>query len=223
MDFGRTPSGKEGGVLDGQIFAFLGVAALLIVTPGPDMALIAKHALGGGQRAGLLASAGVLTGLVGWALLAALGLAALLSASATAFAVLKLAGSAYLVFIGLQTLWQSRQTPAADTDLQATPSTNSRLTPYRQGLFSNLLNPKVGLFYTTFLPQFVAADDPFLTKTVLLALLHLILSVAWLVWYVRIVVKASEMLRRPIVRRWLDRTTGAVLVGLGLRLAMERR
>lgn len=214
-------------MLDGQVFAFLGVAALLVVTPGPDMALIAKHALVGGRRAASLAAGGVLTGLLGWALLSALGLAALLNASATAFAALKLVGGAYLVFLGLQTIWQSRRrdadAAAAGWSVSAADAGTTGSRAYRQGVLSNLLNPKVGVFYTTFLPQFVSPDDPVLAKTVLLALLHVLISIAWLAWYVRLVVVASEVLRRPRVRRWLDRATGAVLVALGLRLATERR
>ncbi len=94
---------------------------------------------------------------------------------------------------------------------------------YRQGLLSNLFNPTVGVFYATFLPQFVPAGEPVLSRLAILALVHILMGLAWLAWYVHIVVKAGKVLRRPLVRRWLDRTTGAVLVALGLRLATERR
>ena len=211
-------------MLGGQVVAFLGVAALVTMTPGPDMALIAKHAFVGGRRAAWLASIGILTGLLGWALLSALGLVALLNASAPAFATLKLVGGAYLVFVGFQTLWQSRRREvAAASDLPPVDAGTTDFGAYRQGVLSNLLNPKVGVFYATLLPQFVSAGDPVLAKTVFLAFLHLLISIAWLAWYVRLVVKASDVLRRSRVRRWLDRATGAVLIALGLRLATERR
>lgn len=210
---------------DGRFIAFLGVALLLTITPGADMALVTKHALGCGRRAALQAAGGIITGLVVWAGLSAAGLAALLAASATAFTIVKFLGGAYLIYLGAQTLWETRhrggEASAQPAMLPAERVTGRRA--YVQGLLSNLLNPKVGVFYTTLLPQFVVQDRPAVPQLLLLAVTHLLTGVVWLVWYVQIVVKAGEWLRRPRVRRWLDRATGAVLVGLGLRLATERR
>ncbi|HSU66522.1 MAG TPA: LysE family translocator, partial [Tepidisphaeraceae bacterium] len=94
---------------------------------------------------------------------------------------------------------------------------------YRQGLLTNLLNPKVGLFYTTFLPQFVAPDDPVLLKSVLLGTIHNVMGVVWLTGYAYLVTRAGDVLRRPQIKRAIDRLTGAVLIALGLRLAVEER
>lgn len=211
-------------MLDRQFVAFLGVALLLIVTPGADMALLTKLTLVNGRRAAIQAGLGIITGLVVWATLSAAGLAALLNTSAVAFTVLKVVGGAYLVYLGLRTLWETRWSDAsAETEPligEARQLTGSRA--YRQGLLSNLLNPKVGVFYTTFLPQFVSADDPAIPQLTLLALAHILLSLIWLPCFIQMVVKAGEMLRRPSIRCWLDRATGAVLVALGLRLATER-
>jgi RhtB (resistance to homoserine/threonine) family protein len=212
-------------VPEGQLVAFLGVALLLTVTPGADMALVTRQALSSGHRAAVQTTFGIITGLVVWATLSAAGLAALLTTSATAFAVLKLLGAAYLVYLGLQTLWQTRQGNAPAAPGQRVPGTDRVTGPqaYRQGLLSNLLNPKVGVFYTTFLPQFVAADAPALPQLLTLALLHIVMGLVWLLAYTQLVVTAGDWLRRPPIRRWLDRLTGAVLVALGLRLAVERR
>ncbi len=211
--------------MDGQVLAFLGVAVLMTVTPGADMALLTKQALMNGRRAAFQTVFGITTGLVVWTALTAVGLAALLNASATAFTVLKLAGGAYLVYIGLQTIWQTRQRAAGnDPTVQAAGA--ARITgrqAYRQGLLSNLLNPKIGVFFTSFLPQFVSVDEPALPKLAFLGLIQIVIGIVWLAWYVQLVVKAGDLLRRPRVRRWLDRATGAVLIGLGLRLATERR
>jgi RhtB (resistance to homoserine/threonine) family protein len=208
--------------MDARFLAFVGVAALLTVTPGADMALVTKHALGGGRRAAFLATLGITVGTLLWAAASGLGLAALLNASATAFTALKLAGAAYLILIGVQTVWQSRG-GAAGT---AAATANRRLgdgRAFRQGLLTNLLNPKVGVFYTSFLPQFIEPGDPVFVRSLLLALVHLTIGVAWLTVYAAAVTRAGDVLRRPRVKRTLDRVTGAVLVGLGVRLAVEER
>jgi threonine/homoserine/homoserine lactone efflux protein len=212
-------------MVDGQFVAFLGVAVLLTVTPGADMALLTRHALLRGRAAAMHAAYGIVTGLVVWAMLATAGLAALLTASATAFTVLKVVGGAYLVYLGLQTLWQARGVAAGEAAERAGQALTP-LTPilaYRQGLLSNLLNPKVGVFYTTFLPQFVSPDGPAVPQLAFLAAVHIVMGLAWLITYVRLVMRAGDVLRRPQVRLWLERTTGAVLVGLGLRLATSPR
>ena len=208
-----------------HLLAFVAVATLLTITPGADMALVTRHALAGGRRPALFASSGIVSGLFVWAALSAVGIAALLSASATAFATLKLAGAAYLIYLGGRALWATRrgypavsgaedpEAPVAATGGQA----------YRQGLLSNLLNPKVGVFYTSFLPQFVTVDHGVAAQSLGLALIHILIGIVWLVVYTGIVVRAGAVLRRPGVRIWLDRVTGTVLVALGLRLATEPR
>lgn len=212
-------------MVDPQVFAFLGVSVLVTITPGADMALMTKHALTSGRRTAFMAALGITNGLFVWAALSAAGVAAILNASATAFTVLKLAGGAYLIFLGLRTILRTRGR-ADDAQLNPLAARAVRTTDaqaYRQGLFTNLLNPKPGVFFTSFLPQFVSADDHALAKSLALALVHILIGLVWMAWYIQVVVKASKFLTRPSVRRWLDRATGAVLVALGLRLAVERR
>ena len=176
------------------------------------MALVTRHALGaGGLGAALRASAGILAGLIVWGVAAAVGVAAVLATSATAFTVLKLAGAAYLVYLGARAiLGGTHAAPPA------------RGTPLKQGLLSNLLNPKIAVFYTTVIPQFVDPTDP-LVMPLLLTALHLAMGVIWLPAYAWLVTRAGEYLRRPRVTRALERVTGTVLIALGLRLAFERR
>ncbi len=212
--------------MDSRTLAFVGVAALLTVTPGADMAVVTRTALGQGRRAALLATLGINIGVLAWSLASAIGLAALLTASATAFTIVKFAGAAYLVFLGVQSIAGTfrRETAAAATADHQTPSTLSRSSwaPFRQGLLTNLLNPKVGVFYTTFLPQFIGPGDPVLAKSVLLGCIHNAMGLLWLIGYAYLVTKAGDVLRRPSIRRALDRFTGAVLVALGVRLAVEK-
>jgi len=200
-----------------QLVSFLAVSAVLIVVPGPDMALVARYALMGGRRAALVASIGVSTGLTIWTLAASVGLAALLRQSEPAFVALKVVGVSYLVFLGIQALraaWRPRETGATMPHARAHHA-------FRQGLLSNLGNPKIAVFFTSFLPQFTSAGASFLSLLVL-GLLFCAMTFVWLVAYGTVVAKAGDVLRRPRVRRVLEGLTGAVLLAFGVRLATER-
>ncbi|MGI8586057.1 MAG: LysE family translocator [Thermoleophilaceae bacterium] len=207
-------------------FAFAGVAALLTISPGADMALVTRAALADGRGPAFATTLGICLGLVLWALASAVGLAALLSASATAFLVVKVAGATYLVALGVLALRRAlRGGPAGGAGgVASAPARHPRRgSAFRQGLVSNLLNPKIAVFYTTVLPQFIAPGDPALAVSLVLVVIHVCLTLAWLSGYAYAVARAGEVLRRPIVRRALDALTGAVLVGLGVRLAFVQR
>ncbi|HUK97616.1 MAG TPA: LysE family translocator [Gaiellaceae bacterium] len=199
------------------LLPFFAISILLIVIPGPDTAVVTKNALVGGRRGGMLSALGVSTGLAVWTLAAALGIAALLQASAVAFFALKVAGALYLTWIGIQML------RARD---QMSPGAGLRLASggkaLRQGLLSDLGNPKVAVFFTSFLPQFVHGGVVFL-PLLLLGSIFAVLTLAWLAVYSLVIGNTSALLRRPAVRRTLDRITGVVLIGFGVRLALERR
>jgi threonine/homoserine/homoserine lactone efflux protein len=213
--------------MDPRLLAFIGVAALLTITPGADMALVTRTALARGRQAALFTALGINAGLLAWGIASGIGLAALLAASATAFTVLKLAGAAYLIVLGLRTLWQARArsvAPAHGGEHRAPglpPAAGSAA--FMQGLVNNLLNPKIGIFYTTFLPQFIAPGEPVLSRSVLLAGIHIVLGLLWLSGYAYAVTRAGDVLRRPRVKQVLDRLTGTVLLAFGLRLALDHR
>jgi threonine/homoserine/homoserine lactone efflux protein len=194
--------------------AFLGVSAIVIVTPGQDTALTIRNTLLGGRRSGIRTAAGVAGGQAVWALATSAGVAAVLQASEPAFVAVKLAGAVYLVFLGLQTL-----TPALRSGTSK-PRTSPRGRPLRQGLVSNLGNPKMAIFFTSLLPQFTTS--PSFGSLLALGLVFCSLTLVWLTAYAFAVAKAGDFLRRSRVRRALDALTGAVLVALGLRLAAER-
>ena len=199
---------------------FLLISVLLILIPGPDTADVTKNALLGGRQLGIAASLGVSIGLVVWTAAAALGLAALLQASDVAFNALKIAGAAYLIWIGVQML-RARDTLSA---LSGQPvGRGHSVRALRQGLLSDLGNPKVAVFFTSFLPQFVhGTGSPFL-PLLLLGVTFAVLTLAWLIVYSTVVGHASDFIRRPSVRKVLDRFTGVVLIGFGVRLAFEHR
>ncbi|MBZ4321326.1 LysE family translocator [Streptomyces huiliensis] len=203
-----------------QIATAAGVLALLTVVPGPDMAVVTKRAVAAGRAEGLRTAAGITAGLLAWGVCTVVGLAAVLAASAEAYLAVKLLGAGYLAFLGLQALWQSRRgAPAPAPAAEAAPR-NSR-GAFASGLISNLLNPKIAVFYTGVLPTLAPDGLSTAAGMSLLVLLHAALTLAWLGTYVYVVSRARSVFERPRVRRALDRVTGVVLLGFGLRLAAE--
>jgi threonine/homoserine/homoserine lactone efflux protein len=201
-----------------QFAAFLAVSALVIVTPGQDTALTIRNSLLGGRRGGIATAAGVSTGQALWALATSFGIAALLRASEPAFVGLKLAGAAYLVYLGGHALVAAfRRVP--ETRRTLARKVLEPRTAYRQGVLSNLGNPKMAIFFTSLLPQFGGSFVSLLA----LGLVFCVLTLTWLTAYAVGVARAGDLLRRPRIRRTLDAVTGTVLVALGLRLAAERR
>jgi threonine/homoserine/homoserine lactone efflux protein len=201
-------------MLDGQVLAFCGVALVLAVTPGPDMALVLRNSVRGGRSAGLRTVAGISVGLIVWGLASAFGVAAVLAASSTVFTALKIAGGIYLVYLGVQTFRALRRNGPIERT-----SAPARGSPFRQGLVTNVLNPKLAVFFTTLLPQFISADDPYFAKALLLAVLFVLIGLAWLVTYTFVVDTIARSLR---FRTTVEAISGAVLVALGVRLVVER-
>jgi threonine/homoserine/homoserine lactone efflux protein len=195
------------------------------VTPGPDTALTIRNTLGGGQPGGLGTALGVATGQAVWTLAASAGVAALLVASTSAFAALRLAGAAYLGWLGAQALWAAVRTPRVKA-VAAEPGRSRRLAPsaaFRQGVLSNLANPKMAVFFTSLLPQFAPGGRASFSALVALGLLFCAMTLGWLAAYAAVVARAGDVLRRLGVRRALEAVTGFALLALGARLALERR
>ena len=198
--------------------AFLAVSALVIATPGQDTALTIRNTLLGRRRSGVFTALGVACGQACWTVAASAGLVALLRASAPVFETVRLVGAAYVVFLGAQALRDAIRGGRADTGGSAAATRLPGAAAFRQGLLSNLGNPKMALFFTSLLPQFA---DSFVSL-VGLGLVFSSLTLAWLSGYAVVVGKAGDVLRRSRVRRALDAVTGTVLVAFGLRLATER-
>jgi threonine/homoserine/homoserine lactone efflux protein len=199
--------------------AFVALSVVVIVTPGQDTALTIRNTLFGGRRSGLFTAAGVSIGQATWAVATSAGLAAVVTASAPAFDTLKVVGAAYLVFLGAQTLrgaYAGRS--GGETRLGARSLPPRRA--FRQGVISNLGNPKMAVFFPSLLPQFAAR--PSFGTLLLLGLIFSSLTLAWLSAYAVAVARARSVLERPRARRLLDGVTGTALVALGVRLAAER-
>ncbi|HEY2655500.1 MAG TPA: LysE family translocator [Solirubrobacteraceae bacterium] len=205
-----------------HLLVFIGVAAIVIVVPGPDTAVVTKNVLVHGRRAAFGTSLGVSAGLSVWTLAAAIGVASLVRASAVAFTVLKLIGALYLVWLGLQALRAAGQTDSGALRSANKPAMGA-LGGFRQGFLSDLANPKIGIFFTSLLPQFVDPGHPVLLPFLALGAVFVLMTVVWLSAYCLIAARAAATLQRPRVRAAMDRFTGVVLIALGLRLAIEHR
>jgi len=202
------------------LVAFTLAAGLLTVTPGLDTAMVLRTSIAEGRRRAALAALGVVAGCLTWGLAVALGLGVLLDASRLGYTLLKWAGAAYLIWLGFRLVTRPR------TRFDLAPESVSRSVEtnwWLRGLLTNALNPKVGVFYISFLPQFVptgVAPAPFI---VLLAVIHACLGMAWFAVLIGATAPLSGWLARGAVVRWLDRLTGAVFIGFGLKLALDRR
>jgi threonine/homoserine/homoserine lactone efflux protein len=207
-----------------QALAFLGISALVIVTPGQDTLLTVRHTLAGGRRAGIATALGVSCGQAVWTVATSAGISALLVASEPMFMAVKLLGAAYLMYLGLQTLWSA----VTGTGRPAGPSPESRdrLPPtvaFRRGVLSNLANPKMAIFFSSLLPQFIPTGAPSFLVLLGLGLVFCTMTLSWLAGYAVVVARAGDVLRRGRVRRTLEAVTGAALVALGIGLVLEPR
>jgi threonine/homoserine/homoserine lactone efflux protein len=207
--------------VDSRLIAFIGMAALLTIAPGPDMALVLRNALLGGRRTILPTAAGICSGAIAWGAASSLGVAALLAASAQLYEALKLAGAAYLVILGIVALREALGPRGADRARRGS-SSRSRWGAYRLGLVNDLLNPKMGVFYVTFLPQFIAPGQPVFATSIMLACIHAAMGLTWLTIYGYGATRLADVFTGGRVRQALEATTGAVLVAFGLRLAADR-
>nr|WP_269810634.1 LysE family translocator [Kineosporia rhizophila] len=205
------------------LWSFALVVGLLTLTPGLDTALIVRTAAIGHSRRAWGVVAGIQTGTLTWGILTSLGITAVLTASALAYEVLRWAGAAYLLWMGLSMLWSTRRPaagePTMDESGPATGEGGGFRSGWRQGTVTNLLNPKMGAFYVALLPQFIPAGASPLTFGVLLACVHIALGVVWSTILVLVARRLRNVLQRPAARRVMDRVTGTVIAGFGIKLA----
>lgn len=212
------------------VLSFAVVAGLLTMTPGLDTVLVLRASITGGHRAGFASAFGICAGLLAWGVAAAIGVSALLATSQVAYDILRIGGAGYMVFLGARLIWQRRPgaTPpsvaeaADDVSDGATegPAAHRPLrTDFMRGFLTNLLNPKIGVFYVAVLPQFLPSNAPSAVAGLVLACVHVLES---LIWFTALILGSQLLrasLRRPSVQTWTDRITGGVLIGFGVRIA----
>lgn len=207
-------------MIDTQFLAFAGISLLLAVTPGPDMAVVTKNALAHGRRGVVLTTSGIGLALVIWVCATAIGLSALLRTSGQVLFALKLVGASYLAYLGIRTLIESRVRPA--DMLAGVPPAAPAHAVFRQGFLSAISNPKLGVFFVTFLPQFVLAGQAALPRLLELGVTFAVIGWLWMNAYGLFVTRLRSVITAPRVRQWMQRVTAVVLLGFGARLALER-
>ena len=195
------------------VLTFLGLSVLLILTPGPNQALLTSRVLSGGRRAGHAAVRGLAAGMAVHVAAATIGLSALLASSAQVFGVVKLLGGLSLLWLGIAAIARARRPSEAEAPAR------TRGSPFRDGLLSMTLNPKVGVYFVAVVPQFVAPGPGASLRVALLLVIYGALCLVFWTGFVVGLHHARELVRRPRVRAWTERVTGAALIGLGARLA----
>lgn len=215
------------------LLAFALAATLVIIAPGPDSLLVMRNTLRGGRRAGWITAGGTMSGLLIWAASAALGVTQLLRVSRLGFDIVRFAGAGYLIWLGVSTLGLARRrraerghaspAPADPPGLAAADPARAGWGVYLNGLLSNLCNPKIGVFFVAFLPGFIPVRAPATLFTLGLGLWFIAETGAWLAVLAWMVARGAGWLRRSAAQRWLERATGVVLIGFGVRLATETR
>jgi threonine/homoserine/homoserine lactone efflux protein len=208
-------------VMDASFLAFVGLSAVVIMTPGQDTALTIRNTLLGGRPAGVATAAGVCSGQAVWTVGASLGLTAILLASETVFMAIRLAGAAYLVFLGAHSLWSAIRASGQRREHAVSGRGLNPRKALRQGAISNLGNPKMAIFFSSLLPQFVGPGPSSFVGMLSLGLVFVTMTFTWLSLYAVVVERFGAFLRRGPVRRAMDAITGAILVAFGVRLAVE--
>lgn len=219
-DLGRTRPALYNRAVYTQLIVFAGVSLLLAVTPGPDMAVVTRNALAHGHRGVLLTTTGIAIALAIWVTATAFGLSAVLRSWSGLLFALKIAGALYLAYLGVKTLIELRHPPS---DLPAAASSPAPAHPiFRQGFISAISNPKLGVFFVTFLPQFVSPGQALLPRLLELGLMFALIGWVWMNLYGFLIARVRDLIITPRVRQWMGRVTGFVLLGFGARLALER-
>jgi len=213
-----------------DLATFIVIALLLTITPGVDTVLVVRNSIARGVGAGLATASGICSGLLVHALLSSVGLTVILSQSAAAYHAVRLAGAAYLLWLGGRMLWCSFISPSASSDGGTTPDgdgvagepavpTGGLPRSFVEGMLNNLLNPKVVLFYLAVVPQFVHHGGSIVGASLLLGSIHALMGIAWLGLVAAAAGRARHWFARPAVRAWLDRCAGLVLLAFGARVA----
>lgn len=212
-------------MIDSQILAFTGLAFTLTVTPGADTMIVMRNTLIHGRSSGILTILGGCGGIMIHATLSAMGLSLILVRSVAIYEIVKLAGASYLIWLGLQALWRAFHPQAGEPQISSLHSSKhtSKYYSLRDGLLSNVLNPKTALFYLALLPQFVHFGNQALITSLLLASIHIAMRFTWLLFVTILIQRTREFINRSFVKQSMEAMIGVVLCTFGTRLALARR
>ncbi|MBG9587061.1 LysE family translocator [Cytobacillus firmus] len=204
-----------------DFFTFFILSLFVVMSPGIDTALITKRTISDGRTDGYKMGLGITAGSLVHTFAAAFGLSAILMQSAAAFEVIKFAGAVYLIYLGLSSFISMKKKKNADLETEV--KSDMKKSAFKQGLLSNVLNPKVAMFFLTFLPQFVKAGENAQQQLIIMGIIYTLLSISWFFIYVYFINYLREWLMSPKVQRIMDKATGVVLIGFGLKLALGKQ
>ncbi|PGY99679.1 lysine transporter LysE [Bacillus cereus] len=201
---------------------FIIMSICLIILPGPDTAMATKNTLVAGKVGGVKTVFGTCVALLIHTLAAVIGLSALIVKSALLFSIFKYVGALYLIYIGIKALLAVRNKEGVNTNDVAISNDNKHTSCFRQGFLTNLLNPKIAVFFLTFLPQFLNPNHNTFIQLLIMGLTYLILTVIWFAFYIFLIDKISAFMKKPKTQRYIQGLTGIVLIGFGIKLAFEK-
>ncbi|USK37065.1 LysE family translocator [Cytobacillus firmus] len=204
-----------------DFFTFLILSLFVVMSPGIDTALITKRTISDGRTDGYKMGLGITAGSLVHTFAAAFGLSAILMQSASAFEVIKFAGAVYLIYLGLSSFISMKKKKNADLETEV--KSDMKKSAFKQGLLSNVLNPKVAMFFLTFLPQFVKTGENAQQQLIIMGIIYTLLSICWFFLYVFFINYLREWLMSPKVQRVMDKATGVVLIAFGLKLALGKQ
>lgn len=205
-----------------QFYFFIVMSILLIILPGPDTGLATKNTIAYGKKGGLKTVLGITSGLVIHTFAAVVGLSAIIVKSAFLFSAFKYIGAIYLIYLGIMSLWSLRKKEVSFEGDEQGESKYQGTSCFRQGFLTNLLNPKVAVFFLTFLPQFVVADGSIFLQLLAMGLIYTGLTVLWFLLYIYLIDYISSWMKKPSTQQVIQGITGFVLVGFGIKLALEK-
>jgi len=202
-----------------DFFTFLILSLFVVTSPGIDTALITKRTISDGRKDGFNMALGITSGSFVHTFAAAFGLSAILLQSAVAFEIVKYVGAIYLIYLGISAfISRKKKDPAAENQQDA----EMKKSAFKQGLISNVLNPKVAMFFLTFLPQFIQTGENATQQLIIMGVIYTLLSISWFFIYVFFINYLREWLLSPTVQGIMDKATGLVLIGFGLKLALDK-
>ncbi|MCM3401050.1 LysE family translocator [Cytobacillus oceanisediminis] len=204
-----------------DFFTFLILSLFVVMSPGIDTALITKRTIADGRTDGYKMGLGITAGSLVHTFAAAFGLSAILMQSAAAFEIIKYAGAVYLIYLGLSSFISMKK--KKDAGIETEVESDMKKSAFKQGLLSNVLNPKVAMFFLTFLPQFVKTGENASQQLIIMGIIYTLLSISWFFIYVYFINYMREWLMSPKVQRVMDKATGLVLIGFGLKLALDKQ
>jgi RhtB (resistance to homoserine/threonine) family protein len=204
-----------------NFFLFVIMCILLILLPGPDTAIATKNTLTVGRTGGFKTIFGTCCALLIHTLAAVVGLSAIIVKSALLFSIFKYFGAAYLVYLGVKTLWALRNNNTAATEMTAENKYDNK-SCFKQGFLTNLLNPKVAVFFLTFLPQFVDAGSQTFLPFLIMGITYTVLTAVWFLFYIYLLNQIRAFMKKPRTQTAMEGITGTILIGFGIKLALEK-